>query len=87
MLSAQPFTTVARVDDAGRTALAVLLNDFLEASDGLRVAVRRPRGTVVRFLSPENAPIELMRFPEGAEEIIVSVPTIPPRGIAAIALE
>ncbi len=87
MLSAQPFSTVARVDDAGRTALAVLLNDFLEASDGLRVAVRRPRGTVVRFLSPECEPIELMRFPKGAEEIIVSVPTIPPRGVAALALE
>ena len=87
MLSAQPFSTVARVDNEGRTALAVLLNDFLEETDGLQVAIRKPRGTTVRFLAPERESIVVAHFPKDAEEIIVSLPTIPPRGIAAIALE
>ena len=88
MLSAHPVSPVVRVDDTGHTALVVLLNNFLERTDGLQMVVRRPRGTVARWLSPEGATDDvLVTFPSGTEELALALPAIPARGIGAVALE
>lgn len=87
LLSAHPVSPVVRVDAEGRTKLVVLMNDFLEETDGLQVIVRRPRGTSARWLMPLEESTVLTNFPAGTEEITLTLPPIPARGIAAIALE
>ena len=65
----------------------VLLNDFLEEADSLQIAVRHPRGTTARWLTPEGESTILQTFTAGTAEITLTLPEIAIRGIAAIALD
>ena len=88
MLSAHHVSPVVRVDPEGRTRLVVLMNDFLEETDGLQMVVRRPCGTVARWLSPSGDANDILAtFQAGAAELTVTLPPIPARGIGALALE
>ena len=87
LLSAHPVSPVVRVDAEGRTKLVVLMNDFLEETDGLQLVVRRPCGTSARWLAPLEESMVLTNFPADTEEITLTLPPIPARGIAALALE
>ena len=81
-----PMLVYPRIDRVGRTVAVTLLNLSLGRTQNLVLRVRRPVGSVVRWLKPCAEPCVLPASVQGADELKIPLPDLQAWEIATVAL-